>query len=100
MKLYYFRAQAATEGHKCHTCCVGSGHRDTEIRRWRARKCFGLGLVCSCLMVFKEAGWHAVLTPPIGIQWEFLLIFTASGACIDAFPWGAWPRDAAVDTHK
>ena len=19
---------------------------------------------------------------------------------IDAFPWGAWPRDAAVDTHK
>ena len=18
----------------------------------------------------------------------------------DAFPWGAWPRDAAVDTHK
>ena len=20
--------------------------------------------------------------------------------CIDVFPWGAWPRDAAVDTHK
>ena len=59
-----------------------SGHGDTENRRWRARKCFGLGLVCSCLMVFKEAGWHAVLTPPIGIRWEFLLIFTGSGACM------------------
>ena len=22
------------------------------------------------------------------------------GNPFDAFPWGAWPRDAAVDTHK
>ena len=82
MKLYYSRAQAVTEGHECHTCCVGGRHRETENRRWRAGKCFGLGLVCICLLVFKEAGCNAVLTPPIGIQWEFLLIFTGFGACM------------------
>ena len=25
---------------------------------------------------------------------------TLPGIRIDAFPWGAWPRDAAVDTHR
>ena len=26
--------------------------------------------------------------------------FKRSQGTADAFPWGAWPRDAAVDTHK
>ena len=40
-------------------------------------------------MCYMHGMCFAMLTPTLYIS-----------GCSDAFPWGAWPRDTAVDTHK
>ena len=54
-----------------------------QRRRSGARFALGRGLCHCCVVQPESRGWCADLL------W-------LSGACSDAFRWGAWPRDAAV----
>ena len=40
------------------------------------------------------------LSQPLAGDFNTLITPSMDGHNINAFPWGAWPRDAAVDTHK